>query len=211
MTLDFREWFIFKKARPALSIMDRYIMMELISPFFFGLAAFTIIYVSCGLFNQVSKLLIKGNTSVLSILLFLIYSLPQVLVYTCAMSILLGTLLGIGRLSGDCEIIALKACGISLYRIIYPVLFLSFSVTLMCVLLNEFIVPRANFASRKIVIESLDAEGMPDMQSNLLIREEEGGVDRIIYAKRYDLKAGAMEAVVVSEFNGDLQLRTNLC
>jgi len=208
MTLNFRKWFFFKGENLPFTIMDRYIMGELVGPFFFGLAAFTIIYVSCGLFNQVSKLLIKGDASSGTILLFILYSLPQVLVYTCAMSILLGTLLGIGRLSGDCEIIALKAAGVSLYRITYPVLFLALIVTSTSAFLNEFVVPRANFASRKIILETFAREAIPEMQSNLLLRENEGGTDRIIYAKRYDLKMGVMEAVVVSEFKEDIPLRT---
>jgi lipopolysaccharide export system permease protein len=58
------------------------------------------------------------------------------------MAMLLAALLGFGRLSGDSEVIALFASGVSLYRVAVPVVFLSIAVTVLGFVLNENVVPK---------------------------------------------------------------------
>jgi lipopolysaccharide export system permease protein len=208
MTLNIRNSVIFKKDILNLTLVDRYIINELTGPFFFGLSAFTLLYVSCGLFFQMAKLITEADASIGVAMKFLLNSLPQILIYTLPMSVLLASLLAFGRLSSDCEIIAFKAHGISLYRLILPVIFMAFGLTVLSLLFNEFIVPNSSYEARKIVFEVLARKTLQEMSSNLVIREtSEDGIERIIYARKYNLKQGVMEDVVVNEYMGRQPVR----
>ena len=208
MTFNLKNSIIFKKDILNLTLVDRYIVNELTGPFFFGLSAFTLLYVSCGLFFQMAKLITEADASFGVAMKFLFNSLPQILIYTLPMSVLLASLLAFGRLSSDCEIIAFRAHGISLYRLIIPVLFMAFCLTVLSLLFNEFIVPNSSYEARKIVVDVLARQKLQEMSSNLVIRDtSEDGIERIIYAKKYSLKEGIMEDVVVNEYMGRQPVR----
>lgn len=57
--------------------------------------------------------------------------MPQIITYTFPMSVLFATLLAYGRLSGDLEITALQASGVSVLRIVVPTLLLSVVVSVI--------------------------------------------------------------------------------
>jgi len=60
------------------------------------------------------------------------------------MATLLAALMTYSRLSSDSELIALRSCGVSIYRLV-PAFILSFVVTGMTFLFNEQVVPAANY------------------------------------------------------------------
>ena len=55
----------------------------------------------------------------------LVTLLPQALSLTIPMALLLGILIGFGRLSADREFVAMQACGVSLFRLLRPVALLA--------------------------------------------------------------------------------------
>ena len=104
-----------------MRILDRYIFKELLPPFAMGVAMFTAIFMGAALLPELAKLAIKGGGS-LEVLWIFLLSIPSVIVVTFPMAMLLSTLLGMGRLSSDSELVAALASGISLRRMAVPVL-----------------------------------------------------------------------------------------
>jgi LPS export ABC transporter permease LptG/LPS export ABC transporter permease LptF len=103
-----------------LRIIDRYVIREVLAPFCLALTLFTFILLVNPLMNEVQRLLEKG-VGALTILRILVTLLPQALGVTIPVSILVGLLIGLGRLSADREAVALQACGVSLTRLLRPV------------------------------------------------------------------------------------------
>jgi LPS export ABC transporter permease LptG/LPS export ABC transporter permease LptF len=103
-----------------LRIIDRYVIRETVAPFFLALVVFTFILQIPPLMEAAKELLEKGvdGWTILRILATLI---PQALGITIPMGLLVGLLIGLGRLSGDREAVALQACGVSLVRLLRPV------------------------------------------------------------------------------------------
>ncbi len=85
-------------------VLDRYILGELKSPFFFGLVAFTTILVAGGLLFQMADLIIQKGVSVGIVIRLFVYYMPRLVVFTIPMSCLLASLLGFGKLSANSEI-----------------------------------------------------------------------------------------------------------
>ncbi len=103
-----------------LRIIDRYVIRETVAPFFLALVVFTFILQIPPLMDAAKELLEKGvdGWTIVRILATLI---PQALGITIPMGLLVGLLIGLGRLSGDREAVALQACGVSLVRLLRPI------------------------------------------------------------------------------------------
>ena len=128
-----------------MKLLDTYIVKEIIFPFIFGIAAFTsIISGSSVLFRLISKA-VKYGFSLSSTLQLFVYKLPAIISITLPMAVLLATILVIGRLSSDLEILALRSAGVSLIRILIPILSVGLVVSLVNIIFNEIVVPRSNY------------------------------------------------------------------
>ncbi|MBR7518595.1 LptF/LptG family permease, partial [Mycobacterium tuberculosis] len=70
---------------------------------------------------ELITLMVRFGLPVVTVVQVLSLRMPEMVFYTFPMSMLLASLLSFGRLSGDHEITALKAAGVSLFRIIAPI------------------------------------------------------------------------------------------
>jgi LPS export ABC transporter permease LptF/LPS export ABC transporter permease LptG len=102
-----------------LRTLDRYLLRELIAPFLIALVMLTFALEIPPIIQQGEGLIAKGVAwgTVARVLLTLV---PQALGITIPMALLIGMLIALGRLSGDREIVALEACGVSLIRLLRP-------------------------------------------------------------------------------------------
>jgi lipopolysaccharide export system permease protein len=107
-----------------------YIWKEILPIFFIGLMTFTIILLMDKIFRLIELIINRGG-NVMAILKLLMFISPSFLTFTIPIAILLGILLTLGRLSGDSEITAFKASGISLYQLYIPIAILSVSAYLV--------------------------------------------------------------------------------
>lgn len=107
-----------------LRIVDRYLIREILPPFVLALLVFTFIIIVPFIIELAEKFIAKGvdTPTVLRVMATL---LPQALALTIPMALLLAILMALGRFSGDREWVALQACGVSLYRLLWPIGLLS--------------------------------------------------------------------------------------
>ena len=104
-----------------MRILDRYVFREVIPSFILGIFVFTFVI----LLNEILRFaqrLVTQSASLSDTLGILLNLLPSVLCLTIPMGFLLGVLVALGRLAADSEIIAMRASGVSLYRLLTPVL-----------------------------------------------------------------------------------------
>ncbi len=132
-----------------MSKISRYVFREVFSPTLLGIAIYTFVLLIKAIF-EVVEMAMRYNLALRAVLKILALSLPQFLALTIPMAILLGTLIGVGRLSADSEIIALRACGISYRRVILPVLFLGFLGWLASIAMVLWLEPRCNFTRHQL-------------------------------------------------------------
>lgn len=190
-----------------MKILDRYIVSEKLGPFLFGSATFTILFISADALFRVARLIVEENASWVVAFQYLLLMLPNILVLTFPMAVLLGSLLAFGRLSGESEIVAMKAGGISFMRIAAPALGLSFGIFLFSLLINETLVPESNFRARNILIEQVTKE-QSSFRENIVRKEvTPEGVERIIYSRRLNVTEGTMEHVFMQDFVGEKRIR----
>jgi lipopolysaccharide export system permease protein len=103
------------------SILSRYLFMEMLPPFLINLAFFSFIFLMKQIL-EITDLIVNYNVGIGPVCLLLIYTMPYFLQYVIPMSIMMAVLLALLRMSSDNEIMALKAGGVSIYRLLSPVL-----------------------------------------------------------------------------------------
>ncbi|MGH9738971.1 MAG: LPS export ABC transporter permease LptF [Candidatus Acidiferrales bacterium] len=107
-----------------MRLIDRYISREVVSHAVLGLVVFTFIFFVPNLVRFM-QLFVGHSGSIGNVALLFLCAIPPVLAVTLPMAVLVGVLIGLGRLSADSEIVALHACGISLRRLMVPIGFVA--------------------------------------------------------------------------------------
>lgn len=126
----------------------RYLIAEVLPPFFLGLLAFTLILLIARILKLIDLVITRG-VPVLQIVKLFSLILPTFLELTVPMSFLLAILLGLGRLSNDQELLAMKASGVSPPQILWPLAIVAIVIALITLTLTLFARPAANFALKK--------------------------------------------------------------
>ena len=103
-----------------MRILDRYIVREVFRHAFLGLVVFTFVFFVPQLV-RLTSLFVRHSGSGAQIAQLFLSIFPGVFTFTIPMAVLIGVLLGLGRMSADSEIIALTALGIGRRRILLPV------------------------------------------------------------------------------------------
>lgn len=176
--------------------MDRYIAAELLPPFLFGVAAFASVLVAVGtVFDLVRKVVESGLPITIALNVFLL-KLPSFIVLAFPMSTLLAALTTYSRLSSDSELIALRSCGVSLYRQVLPAVVLSFVVMGVTFVFNEQIVPAANYQATVTMEKALKSEKPKFREQNIFypeyqqVQQADGSkvrmLTRLFYADQFD-------------------------
>ena len=180
--------------------IDRLIIGELLGPWFFGVAIFTVL-ISAGQFLfQITQYLASG-ADVVQTLKLLTLLMPGVIAKTFSMAVLLATLLAFGRLSGDSEIVALRAGGVSLGRIMAPVAVFGVAVSLLAMGFNEIIVPSAtlNAIETRLGLDA-DVKGRKDQATSRAIYEE-GRLKTMLVATDFNMSKRSLTGVVLTVFD----------
>ena len=207
---------IFKKFNwfgDGLSVMDSYIIKELILPFLFGIGIFTSLGVAIGTGFELVRQVAESGLSVGVALQVLILRLPEFIVFAFPMAILLATLMTYSRFSSDSEIIALRSIGINIYRLIIPAVIFSFLIVNITFLFNNFVAPAANYQASITLREALKKPKKAFNDRNILYPEytknklpngdKITSLSRLFYAEEFDGER-MLNVTILDRSQGDI-------
>ncbi|MFW5982121.1 MAG: LptF/LptG family permease, partial [Halanaerobiaceae bacterium] len=185
-----------------MRIVYKYIFKELLTPLIFGTAAFTGIFIGTDLLFELINYYTKYGVNIFTLIQLFFLNLPAIIVITFPMATLLGTIMAFGRLSGDSEVTALRAGGVSIYKIVTPAIIIGLLMTFITIGINEFLVPRANYLNEQIIQEFRQVQRRPRTQNNLFLpsTDSRGRPDFFLYTTRFDADNGSMDDVIFQEF-----------
>jgi len=191
-----------------MKILDRYVISEMLGPFLFGVATFTLLFVSADLLFRVARMIAEQQAALSTGVQYLLSSLPAVLVLTFPMSVLLSALLSFGRFSGESEIVAIKAGGISFLRVAVPGILLTLAISVVALYISEYISPRATYTANNILFKQLTREA-DQIKENLSIPAfaGAGGIERRATARTFDPVNGIMKNVSITDYQNNTLVR----
>jgi LPS export ABC transporter permease LptG/LPS export ABC transporter permease LptF len=162
-----------------MSLLDRYIVRELVLPFLLGLVIFTFLLMIDPLAQYSEQLIAKGVSwgTVARVLGTLV---PQALAVTIPISLLMAMLMAFGRFSADRESVAMQACGISIYRLLRPVLLVAAVAWAATSYIMFVAMPTANQTFREIVYGIVSARAENEIKPRVFF---EDFPNRVLYVR----------------------------
>ena len=182
-----------------MKTLDRYLIREMLGPFLLGVVGF-IMVLAVDLLFTMADLIINKGVPLWAVLKLMLYKLPSLLVLTFPVSTLFGTVMALGRLCKDNEMIALRTSGVTIFRIARPILAVGLLVSVLAFVTNEQIVPYANHVSNNLIRQIIYKQPLPEVKDNVFFKDAH---NRYYYAKRINLKLKTMEQVMVYELTDE--------
>ena len=104
-----------------LGILQRYALREIVAPTLLGLVIFTFLLLVAEIF-QIIELLLNTSVTIFDALMLIACLSPALLTMTVPMALMLGILLGLGRLASEREITAMRTSGVNMWRVYWPII-----------------------------------------------------------------------------------------
>jgi len=135
-----------------MNLLDRYILKSLITPFIFALGVVIFIFLFQFLIKSLDQFVGKG-LSIWVIIQLISLNLAWMLTLAVPMAMLVASLMTFGNLSSTNEITIMKASGISLKRLMLPLMIFSFFIFYLMIRFNNDVLPEANHKARILLYD----------------------------------------------------------
>jgi lipopolysaccharide export system permease protein len=171
----------------------RYILSEVFRPFM-GAVVFFLFVLLMFQVIRLSDFFVVHNVSgysILSLLGYLSLTFTPVIV---PIAFLLAVLLGFGRLSGDSEVLAFRAAGLSIYSMLVPVMAFSVVLALVTTFCNFYFVPYGSRMFRYELFRISNTKAIATIHPGTFT---EGFFDLVLYADQVDSKKNTLEKVLI--------------
>jgi lipopolysaccharide export system permease protein len=188
-----------------VKILSRYVLKEHLGPLTFALTALTSLLLLNYIAKQFGNLVGKGIpwTAVAE---FFLLSIPFTVALTLPMAVLVATLHAFSRLAAENEITALKASGVSLKRLMTPVLIAAAGITVLMIIFNDQILPRTNH--QLAVLQSDIAQKKPTFALREQVINEVSPGKLFLRANHLDEASNLMRDVTIYDLSDATRRRT---
>lgn len=187
-----------------MSILWRYLARAWLKAFLTAASITAALYIVIDVFSRIGEVLSYAPSWVALVSYFL-FKLPKILFDVFPAASLLATLVSIGMLSRDHEIMAMRACGISPGRVASPVVACALLLSFVALFWSEAVVPVAASRSRwlwDVELKQKVYRGVFDAAS-LWFQSERG----FIHIRRYDAGTRTISGLSLYEANADFDLQ----
>ena len=153
-----------------LRITDRYIIREIVRPSAIVLLVFTFLLMMQPIMDVAERLLAKGVDAA-TVARLMVNLLPAGLGVTIPMALLMGLLIGLGRLSADRETVALQACGVSIFQMLRPVALVAIVAAALTNYILVVALPDANQRFREITYEVIATRAQDEVRPRVFYED----------------------------------------
>ena len=188
-----------------MKIISKYILREHVGPFTFALTALTSLMILNFISKQFGELVGKGLPAGV-IAEFFMLSVPFTVALTLPMSVLVAVLYAFSRLAAENEVTALKASGVSPWRLVTPVLASGLVLSLLLLAFNDQVLPRANHRLKTLQDDIAQTKPTFLLKPQVINAISEGKL--YLKAGKIDQSNGRMKEVVIYDLADPIRRRT---
>ncbi|MBE3093720.1 MAG: LPS export ABC transporter permease LptG [Actinobacteria bacterium] len=190
-----------------MKILDRYILKEFLK--FVGITgiSFIVLFLIVDFFEKI-RMFLSNQATTAQMASYFIFSIPMIISYMLPPAVLLATLLTYSSLSKFSEITAMKANGISLYRISIPPLIFAVLISIFSFFFNELITPAAVQKTEHIVIVEVQKQ-----KTFGFFKQNEiwyHGENAIYNFKMFDVNNDTLRGITINYLNPDFTLKMRI-
>ena len=182
-----------------MRILDRYISRKFLQVLLFSIVGFLSIFVIVDLIENLDKF-IENDYPTKTIIEYYLNYLPFIMVLVLPVAMLISSLFSVGGMARQNEIVAMKAAGLSLYRIFTPLFIIALFVSVIGIGIANYLVPRTQERMTDIKEQYESKKPRKIRLENVYIRDEE---DRRITIRYYNVARHTGNTVSIRTFDGD--------
>ena len=184
-------------------ILDEYVVREFVVTFLMVLSAFVLLMLIFTFFDLVGDIL-RNHIALATVGAYLVNLTPSMVYSIAPLAVLIAALVTFGVLNRNSEIVAMKATGISLYRMVIPIVSIAAILSVSLFLFEEFYLPQAN---RRQEALRATIKGRPPQtflhpeQKWIFGQQHPGEPGRIFYYQFFDPERKEFANLSVFEFD----------
>jgi Predicted permeases len=181
-----------------MKIIDRYLIKQFLQTLFFGLLAFTLIFVVIDMMENLDDFIDQNVQSKIVFIYYIVFT-PEIIKLMTPVAVLFSGLFTTGKMSNLNELTSIKSSGVSLYRYMAPFVIVTLIISILSIYFGGYVVPAAN--KTKIAIEQVYLKkGITFSGSNIFFQDSKTKVVSISY---FDNASSTANKVSIQEFNKD--------
>lgn len=186
-----------------MKILDRYLFTEFLRNLFLIMISFLFLFLIIDFFEKI-RMFLSNHATFSQMGSHFLFRIPMIIAQILPASVLLATLLTFGYLSRHSEITAIKANGISLYRMSLPVLTISVLTCLLIFYLSESVTPYTNDRAEYIrLIEVQKRQSMGTFkQDQVWYRGQKG----IYNFRLFDARTNTLRGITIHYLDRQMNL-----
>lgn len=181
-----------------MKILNLFLLKHFLRILLLSIAAFIGIYLLIDFFEKVGDF-IDYKASSRDYLSYLLNSIPVISVQILPLAVLMSVVLTLGTLGRTNEVTAMRACGVSLWRIVQPLMLLAFCLSLLLLGLSEFVVPINNKALYSLLEVKLEGKQQIFKRNELWYRDN----NRIISIRVANPNQQTLKGVTIFTLNAE--------
>ncbi len=188
-----------------MKIIDRYLISHFLVPFCYSLLAFLILYVTHDLSINLDDFL-KNKVAFSTLARYYFLNIPLIIVNSTPIAILLSLLYSLGNMNRHHEIVAMRASGIHIDRVLLPFLVLGVVFAILIFIINDQLVCGYSFEQSLLKEEIFEGHkaNVSGIWKNIPFRNALSNRDWFI--ESFDFKKKELHNVVVREFGDNSQI-----
>lgn len=176
-------------------LLYTYLINQVLAPFYASLIILTSILFLSRLI-PILDIILDYNIGLGDFIRLYVYFAPQLLLFALPMSSMMGVVLGTIQLNNDNELMVLKASGISLYRMLPPILIVAVCTALLTGLFSIYLMPAGKKAKVELAFQ-LAKEKIENSIPEKRFSESLG--DIVLYADSIDQRTQTWKGVYISD------------
>jgi LPS export ABC transporter permease LptG len=184
-------------------ILDEYVVREFLGTFLLVLAGFVMLMLVFTFFELIGDIL-RNHIALPLIGEYLVNLAPSMLYQITPLAVLIAVLVTFGVLNRNSEIVAMKATGISLYRLVVPIVSIAAILALTLFLFDQFYLPQANRRQEALhnIIKGRPPQTVLHPEQNWIFGQPHHGEPaRIFYYQFFDPERNQFANLSLFEFN----------
>jgi lipopolysaccharide export system permease protein len=143
--------------------------------------------------------IVKFRIPLTSIIAFYVYYIPAIFLQVTPMAALLSTIYVLSNLNKNNEIIAMKSSGISLWRVLAPILLIGVLISIVTFIVNDRVIPVSSKVSNYIRREELEKQKKSGAGRTVDSVAVYGAGNRILFARSYDTEKKVLTDIIMHE------------
>lgn len=181
-----------------MKILDKYLIKQFLQTIFFGLLAFTLVFVVIDAMENLDEFIDQDVPTMVILHYYMVFA-PEIIKLIIPVGVLFGALFTAGKASNLSELTAMRASGVSLYRFMAPFVITSLVISFSSIYFGGYIVPMANKTKIRIEQEYLK-KGLSFTGSNIYFQDSK---TRIVSIGFFDNATNRANKVSIQDFKKD--------